>query len=135
MNKAVKIIVAFLVVAIVVIGAYSFVLPKLADISICILRGTSTTEKYMESVMLVYAFVPPKYQDEMDDFSKTCGDFHADFINEHKEDGYNIKVDVKIENKKTIVTYTGTVISGQTGIEKPFEKEFVFDYVFTEDIG
>lgn len=135
MNKAVKVIAIFLVATIVIIGGYNLLMPRLADISIGVLRGTSTTGKYMESVMLVYAFAPQRYQDEMDDFSTTCGDFHVAFMEEHKDDNYNIKADVKIENKQTIVTYTGTITDGETGIEEPFEKKFIFDYVFTEDVG
>lgn len=135
MNKAVKVIAIFLVVAMVLIGAYNLLLPKLADISISVLKGSSTSGKYFEGVMLIYGFVPHRYKDEMDDFSTTCGDFRVAFMEEHKDDDYNIKADVKIENKQTIVTYTGTITDGETGIEEPFEKKFIFDYVFTEDVG
>lgn len=135
MNKAVKVIAILLVVAIVLICGYNLLLPKLADISIGVLRGASTSGKYMDGIMVVYAFAPQRYKEEIDDFTKTCGDFHVDFINDHKEDNYNIKADVKIENEQTIVTYAGTITDGETGIEEPFNKKFIFDYVFTEDVG
>ena len=135
MSKAVKVMAIFLVVAMVLIGAYNLLLPKLADISISVLKGSSTSGKYFEGVMLIYGFVPHRYKDEMNDFSTTCGDFHTSFIDEHKDDGYNITTEVKIENGQTIVTHTGTITHSETGIEEPFEKKFIFDYVFTEDVG
>ena len=135
MNKMLKVIAILLVVSIILIGAYNLLLPKLADISISVLKGSSTSGKYFEGVMLVYGFAPSRYKDEMNDFSTTCGDFHTSFINEHKDDKYNITTEVKIENNQTIVTHTGTITHSETGIEEPFKKQFVFDYVFTENVG
>ncbi len=69
-----------------------------------------------------------------EELTNTKNDFRMNFYDEHKEDDYHIEIEFTFEKGKTIVTYTGTITDGQTGVEEPFEKEFVHDFILTKNI-
>lgn len=70
----------------------------------------------------------------VEELTKTKNDFRTDFYNEHKEDDYHIEIDIKVENSKTIVTYTGTITNSKTNATEPFEKEIVHDFILTKNV-
>ena len=69
-----------------------------------------------------------------EELTDTKNDFRKNFYDEHKEDNYHIEIEFAFEKGQTIVTYTGTITDSETGIEEPFEKDFVHDFILTKDV-
>ncbi len=118
-----------------VVGGYYFVyLPNYYDIKIGISTPIDSDEQYLEDFIINYSHMPESKTPLAEELTNTKNDFRIKFYDEHKEDDYHIEIEFAFENGKTIVTYVGTIADCETGIEEPFEKEFVHDFILTKDI-
>ena len=135
MNRFIKIAIAVIVTVALVVGGYYFVyLPNYYDIKIGIAKPIEADGQYLEDFIIHYSHMPESKEALTEELTNTKNDFRINFYNEHKEDDYHIEIDFAFENAKTIVTYKGTITDGETGIEKPFEKEFVHDFILTKEV-
>ena len=135
MNRLVKIVIAVVVALTLVISGYYFIyLPNYYDIKIGISTPVEADEQYLEDFIIHYSHMPENKIPLAEELTNTKNEFRLDFYNEHKEDDYHIEIEFTFEDGKTIVTYTGTITDAKTGIEKPFEKEFVHDFILTKDV-
>ena len=135
MKKAVITIASILVAIAIFFAAYSILMPLYCDIEIIVLKPSSSSEKHFEPVMLAYTHMPQAYMENVDYFSDSCSQVHKDFIEQHKDDNYDVHTDVTIENGQTIVHFHGTITDAETGEESIFDKRLVFDFVFTKQIS
>ena len=135
MNKLVKIAIVIVVAFALVIGGYFFIyLPNYYDIKIGISTPVEADEQYLEDFIIHYSHIPENKIPLAEELTDTKNDFRKNFYDEHKEDNYHIEIEFAFEKGQTIVTYTGTITDKDTGIEKPFEKEFVHDFILTKDV-
>ncbi len=135
MNKLIRVAVAVIVAFALVIGGYYLVyLPYFCNITISITTPLNSNEQYLEDFMLIYSHMPKNKIPLAEELTDTKNDFRMSFYDEHKEDDYDIEIEITVEKGKTIVTYAGTITDNETGVEEPFEKEFVHDFVLTKDI-
>ena len=135
MNKLIKIAIAVIITVALVVGGYYFVyLPNYYDIKIGIAKPIETDRQYLEDFIINYSHMPENKEALVEELTDTKNNFRMNFYDEHKEDDYHIEIDFVFEKGQTIVTYTGTITDSQTGIEKPFEKEFVHNFILTKDI-
>ena len=135
MNKLVRIIIPIVVAIAIVIGGYYFIyLPNYNDIVIGISTPVEDDGQYLEDFIIHYSHMPENKIPLVEELTNTKNDFRMNFFNEHKEDNYHIEIEFAFEKGQTIVTYTGTITDKDTGIEKPFEKEFVHDFILTKDV-
>ena len=135
MNRLVKIAIAVVVALTLVISGYYFIyLPNYYDIKIGISTPVEAEEQYLEDFIIHYSHMPENKIPLAEELTNTKNEFRLDFYNEHKEDDYHIEIEFTFEDGKTIVTYKGTITDKETGIEAPFEKEFVHDFILTKDI-
>ena len=135
MNKLVKIAIVIVVAFALVIGGYFFIyLPNYYDIKIGISTPVEADEQYLEDFIIHYSHMPENKIPLAEELTNTKNEFILDFYNEHKEDDYHIEIEFTFEDGKTIVTYKGTITDKETGIEAPFEKEFVHDFILTKDV-
>ena len=135
MNKLVKIAIVIVVAFALVIGGYFFIyFPNYYDIKIGISTPVEADEQYLEDFIIHYSHMPENKIPLVEELNNTKNDFRMNFYDEHKEDNYHIEIEFTFEKGKTIVTYKGTTTDAKTGIEKPFEKEFVHDFILTKDV-
>ena len=135
MNKFIKIAIPVIIAAAVVIGGYFLIyLPNYNDIVIGIAAPAEEDSQYLEDFIIHYSHMPEDKIPLAEELTNTKNDFRLNFYNEHKEDDYHIEIEFTFEDGKTIVTYKGTITDKGTGIETPFEKEFVHDFILTKDI-
>ena len=135
MNKLIKITIAIIVTVALVVGGYYFVyLPNYYDIKIGIAKPNETDGQYLEDFIIHYSHMPKNKGTLVEELTDTKNNFRMNFYDEHKEDDYHIEIDFTFEKGQTIVTYTGTITDSETGVEEPFEKEFVHDFILTKDI-
>lgn len=135
MNKLVRIIIPIVVAIAIVIGGYYFIyLPNYNDIVIGISTPVEDDGQYLEDFIIHYSHMPENKVHLAEELTNTKNDFRMSFYEEHKEDDYHIEIEFTFEKGKTIVTYKGTTTDAKTGIEKPFEKEFVHDFILTKDV-
>lgn len=135
MNKLIKIAIAVIITVALVVGGYYFVyLPNYYDIKIGIAKPIETDRQYLEDFIIHYSHMPENKIPLTEELTDTKDDFRTSFYNEHKEDDYHIEIEFIFEKGKTIITYTGTITDSETGVEEPFEKEFVHDFILTKDI-
>ena len=135
MNKLVRIIIPIVVAIAIVIGGYYFIyLPNYNDIVIGISTPVEDDGQYLEDFIIHYSHMPENKIPLVEELTNTKNDFRMNFFNEHKEDNYHIEIEFAFEKGQTIVTYTGTITDKETGIEEPFEKEFVHDFILTKDV-
>ena len=135
MNKLIKIAIAVIVTVALVVGGYSFVyLPNYYDIKIGISKPIEADGQYLEDFIIHYSHMPKNKGALVEELTDTKNYFRMNFYDEHKEDDYHIEIDFTFEKGQTIVTYTGTITDSETGVEEPFEKEFVHDFILTKDI-
>ena len=135
MNKLVKIVIPIVVAIAIVIGGYYFIyLPNYNDIVIGISTPVEDDGQYIEDFIIHYSHIPENKIPLAEELTDTKNDFRKNFYDEHKEDNYHIEIEFAFEKGQTIVTYTGTIIDSETGIEEPFEKVFVHDFILTKDI-
>ena len=135
MNKFIKIAIPVVIaVAIVISGYYFIYLPNYYDIKIGISAPIEADGQYLEDFMISYDHMPENKVPLAEELTNTKNEFRLDFYNKHKEDDYHIEIEFSFENGKTIVTYTGTITDKETGIEEPFEKEFVHDFILTKEV-
>ena len=135
MNKLVRIIIPIVVAIAIVIGGYYFIyLPNYNDIVIGISTPVEDDGQYLEDFIIHYSHMPENKIPLVEELTNTKNDFRMSFYEEHKDDEYHIEIEFAFKNGKTIVTYKGTITDAKTGIEKPFEKEFVYDFILTKDI-
>ena len=135
MNKLIKIAIAVVVAFALVIGGYYFIyLPNYCVIAIGITKPIEDDGQYLEDFMISYDHMPENKIPLAEELTNTKNEFRLDFYNKHKEDDYHIEIEFSFEDSKTIVTYKGTITDAKTGIEKPFEKEFVHDFILTKDV-
>lgn len=135
MNKLVKIAITVVVALALVISGYYFIyLPNYNDIVIGISTPVEDDGQYLEDFIIHYSHIPENKVPLAEELTNTKNDFRMSFYNEHKEDDYHIEIEFTFEKGKTIVTYTGTITDGETGIEEPFEKEFVHNFILTKEI-
>ena len=135
MNKLIKIAIAVVVALALVISSYYFIyLPNYYDIKIGISTPVEADGQYLEDFIIHYSHMPENKIPLAEELTTTKNDFRMSFYEEHKEDDYHIEIEFAFEKGKTIVTYTGTITDGETGIEKPFEKEFVHDFILTKEV-
>lgn len=135
MNKLVRIIIPIVVAIAIVIGGYYFIyLPNYNDIVIGISTPVEDDGQYLEDFIIHYSHMPENKIPLVEELTNTKNDFRMNFYDEHKEDDYHIEIEFSFEDYKTIVTYKGTITDAKTGIEKPFEKEFVHDFILTKDV-
>lgn len=135
MNKFVRIIIPIVVAIAIVIGGYYFIyLPNYNDIVIGISTPVEDDGQYLEDFIIHYSHMPENKIPLVEELTNTKNDFRMSFYEEHKDDEYHIEIEFAFKNGKTIVTYKGTITDAKTGIEKPFEKEFVYDFILTKDI-
>ena len=135
MNKLVKIAIVIVVAFALVIGGYFFIyLPNYYDIKIGISTPVEADEQYLEDFIIHYSLMPENKIPLVEELTNTKNDFRINFYDEHKEDNYHIEIEFAFEKGQTIVTYTGTITDSETGIEEPFEKDFVHDFILTKDV-
>ena len=135
MNKFIKIAIPVVIAVAVVIGGYFLIyLPNYYDIKIGISTPGEADEQYLEDFIIHYSHMPENKIPLAEELNNTKNDFRMNFYDEHKEDDYHIEIEFSFEDSKTIVTYKGTITDAKTGIEKPFEKEFVHDFILTKDV-
>ena len=135
MNRLVKIAIAVVVALTLVISGYYFIyLPNYYDIKIGISTPVEAEEQYLEDFIIHYSHMPENKIPLAEELTNTKNEFRLDFYNEHKEDDYHIEIEFTFEDGKTIVTYKGTITDKETGIEAPFEKEFVHDFILTKNV-
>ena len=135
MNRLVKIAIAVVVALTLIISGYYFIyLPNYYDIKIGISTPVEAEEQYLEDFIIHCSHMPENKIPLAEELTNTKNEFRLDFYNEHKEDDYHIEIEFTFEDGKTIVTYKGTITDKETGIEAPFEKEFVHDFILTKDI-
>ncbi len=135
MNRFIKIAIPVVIAAAVLIGGYYLIyLPNYYDIAIGISTPVENDGQYLEDFIIQYNHMPEDRISLVEELTDTKNDFRLNFYNEHKEDDYHIEIEFTFKNGKTIVTYKGTIKDGETGIEKPFEKEFIHDFILTKDI-
>ena len=128
-------LIAGIPVAVLIFIAYCWLTPV---ITVSVGRSSNPeTESYINCPMVSYSEklgipMPSFIKERIVDFTESNTDV---FMSLH--DNYNqpIRVDSKVEltDKQTIVTYKGTVTDSD-GIEQPYEKQLVFDYIITKDI-
>ena len=135
MNRFIKIAIAVIVTVALVVGGYYFIfLPNYYDIKIGIAKPVETDGQYLEDFIIHYSHMPKNKGTLVEELTDTKNNFRMNFYDEHKEDDYHIEIDFTFEKGQTIVTYTGTITDSETGVEEPFEKEFVHDFILTKDI-
>ena len=135
MNKFVRIIIPIVVAIAIVIGGYYFIyLPNYNDIVIGISTPVEDDGQYLEDFIIHYSHIPENKIPLAEELTDTKNDFRKNFYDEHKEDNYHIEIEFAFEKGQTIVTYTGTITDSETGIEEPFEKDFVHDFILTKDV-
>ena len=135
MNKLVKIAIVSIVTVALFFSVYFFIyLPNYYDIKIGISTPVEAEEQYLEDFIIHYSHMPENKVHLAEELTNTKNDFRMSFYEEHKEDDYHIEIEFTFENGKTIITYTGTITDSETGIEEPYEKEFVHDFVLTKNI-
>ena len=135
MNKLVRIIIPIVVAIAIVIGGYYFIyLPNYNDIVIGISTPVEDDGQYLEDFIIHYSHIPENKIPLAEELTDTKNDFRKNFYDEHKEDNYHIEIEFAFEKGQTIVTYTGTITDKETGIEEPFEKEFVHDFILTKNV-
>lgn len=135
MNKLVRIIIPIVVAIAIVIGGYYFIyLPNYNDIVIGISTPVEDDGQYLEDFIIHYSHIPKNKIPLAEELTDTKNDFRKNFYDEHKEDNYHIEIEFAFEKGQTIVTYTGTITDKETGIEEPFEKDFVHDFILTKDV-
>lgn len=135
MNKLIKIAITALVALALVFSGYYFVyLPNYYDIAIGITPPVDAGDQYLEDFIISYDHIPENKVPLAEELTNTKNDFRLNFYNEHKEDDYHIEIEFTFEKGKTIVTYTGTITDSKTGVEEPFEKAFVHDFILTKDV-
>lgn len=135
MNKLVKIIiVAIVAVALVFSGYYFIYSPNYYDIRIGISTPVESDGQYLEDFIIHYSHMPEGKISLVEELTNTKNDFRMNFFEEHKEDNYHIEIEFTFEKGKTIITYKGTITDGKTGVEKPFEKEFVHNFILTKNV-
>ena len=135
MNKLIKIAIAVIVTVALVVGGYFLIyLPNYYDIKIGISTPVEADEQYLEDFIIHYSHIPENKVSLAEELTNTKNDFRMSFYEEHKEDDYHIEIEFAFEKGQTIVTYTGTITDGKTGVEEFFEKEFVHDFILTKDV-
>ncbi len=135
MKKLITILVSCLLVILAVFGAYKFwYIPVFCDIKIGISKPIDATDKYWENYIVSWNNIPESKDWMLTELVEKNNDFRIDFFEKHKEDKFQIMVDVTIENGQTIVTYHGTITDNETGKTEEFKKDLVFDFVLTEKI-
>jgi len=135
MNKSTKIAIAVIVALALIISGYYFIyLPNYYDIKIGISTPVETDEQYLEDFIIHYSHMPENKIALAEELTNTKNDFRMNFFNEYKEDNYHIEIEFAFKDGKTIVTYKGTITNKETGIEEPFEKEFVHDFILTKKV-
>ena len=135
MNKLVRIIIPIVVAIAIVIGGYYFIyLPNYNDIVIGISTPVEDDGQYLEDFIIHYSHILENKIPLAEELTDTKNDFRKNFYDEHKEDNYHIEIEFAFEKGQTIVTYTGTITDSETGIEEPFEKDFVHDFILTKDV-
>lgn len=135
MNKIVKIFIAFILAITLIVGGYYLVyLPYFCNITISIATPLNSNGQYLEDFMLIYSHMPENRIPLAEELTDTKNDFRMNFYDEHKKDDYHIEIEITVEKGKTIVTYTGTITDNETGVEEPFQKEFVHNFILTKDI-
>ena len=135
MNKLIKIVIVVIVALALVISGYYFIyLPNYNDIVIGISTPVEDDGQYLEDFIIRYSHIPENKVPLAEELTNTKNDFRMSFHEEHKADDYHIEIEFTFEKGKTIVTYTGTISNKETGVEEPFEKEFVHDFILTKDI-
>ncbi len=135
MNRFIKfLIAAVLTVALIVAGYFLVYLPYLCDITISIATPVNAREHYFEDIMLIYSHMPQNKIPLAKELTDTHQEFKMNFCEEHKADDYHIEIDVAVDKGKTFINYEGTITDSETGIEEPFEKEFVHDFILTKKV-
>ena len=135
MNKLVKIaIVSIVTVALFFSGYFFIYLPNYYNIKIGISTPVEDDGQYLEDFIINYSHMPENKIAQAEELTNTKNDFRMNFFDEYKEDDYHIEIEFSFEKGKTIVTYAGTITDKETGIEEPFEKEFVHDFILTKDV-
>ncbi len=135
MNKLIKIVIVVIAALALVISGYYFIyLQNYNDVVIGISTPVEDDGQYLEDFIIHYSHIPENKVPLAEELTNTKNDFRMSFYEEHKEDDYHIEIEFTFEKGKTIVTYTGTITNKETGVEEPFEKEFVHDFILTKDI-
>lgn len=135
MNKFIKIAIAVTIAVALVIGGYFLIyLPNYYDIKIGIATPVEADGQYLEDFIINYSHIPENKVPLAEELTNAKNDFRKNFYDEHKDDEYHIEIEFTFEKGKTIVTYKGTITDSETGIEEPFEKEFVHDFILTKDV-
>lgn len=134
MKKLLVILISCVLVASAIFGIYKFwFLPQYYDIRIGISKS-SNTEQYFEDYIVSYSRIPQKAEAWVEKMYDDKTEFQLAFYDEHKEDNYNISIDITVDNGTTTVTYHGTITDSETGLTEDFKKDFVYDFVLTENI-
>lgn len=134
MKKFLVILISCVLVASAIFGIYKFwFLPEYYNVRIGI-ATTSGTEQYLEDFIISYSHMPKKAESWAEKMSDDKNEFRMAFYEEHKEDNYHISIDITVDNGTTTVTYHGTITDSETGLTENYKKDFVYDFVLTEDI-
>ena len=131
-----KKIIGIVVAIIISTVAYCVILTAFWDLEMHVSQPVDRSGSYHEPIIISGgSFATAKAKKNASDFSKKTGDFFLEFYEEHKEDEYKLDTYVTFEDGKTIVTYKGTITDSETGETSPYEKQLVFDYIFTKTVN
>lgn len=136
MKKLVIILISCLLVTLAAFGAYKlWYIPVYCDIEIVISKPVEATDKYWENYHVAWNNLPESKDWMLNELVEKNNAFRMDFFEKHKEDNFQIMVDVNFENGKTIITYHGNITDNETGKTEDFKEDLVFDFVLTEKIN
>ena len=131
-----KIIISLVAAILICTVAYCVILTAFWDLEIHIGRPADRSGSYHEPIIISGGtFATAQAKENASDLSKKGGDFFLEFYEEHKDDEYKLDTYVTFEDGKTIVTYKGTITDSETGETTPYEKQLVFDYIFTRTVN
>ena len=134
MKTALKIIIPAALVAIIAL-VIGYAVNEHYGITIGIAKPVSATNHYFEAFTVIYSYEPSKAKKEQaNQMMNDASEFKLAFFEEHKEDSYHIELDIKAENGKTTVNYSGTITDAKTGAKDFYSKNFIYDFVLTDKI-
>lgn len=135
MNKLIKIILSMLLAVALIAVGYNFIyLPYYCNIEFHISKPANYNDSYFCMPIITYNHMSGSKRPQSEEISKTCEAFTRKFLEEHQGGEYKIDTEINIEKGQTHIIYKGFITNNETGIEEPFEKEFVFDFILTREV-
>lgn len=108
--------------------------PEPIDVSFCVGRHMGATDKYDEGLMGILGNVDNVPEEVREQFNQIMDSARAvsDEFNE-LQTPYDIRTIMYVEDGQTILKFVGDYAIG-TDNESEYYKEFIFDFVLTEDV-